>query len=162
MIDIAVLRANPEAVKENMIKKFQHHKLHIVDEVLDVDKECREFVTKGSELRGRKNELSKQIGIFFKNKEIDIIIGTHALFSSDVIYNNLGIPNNKILVGIPFYTTVQTECEGVGTKTGNGKSIWYDKLFTTYALSDTMKEYFDEGNKLQTEIMEQLKKVKYE
>lgn len=63
---------------------------------------------------------------------------------SIVIYNNLGIPNNKILVGIPFYTTVQTECEGVGTKTGNGKSIWYDKLFTTYALSDTMKEYFDE------------------
>ena len=38
MIDIAVLRANPEAVKENMIKKFQHHKLHIVDEVLGVDK----------------------------------------------------------------------------------------------------------------------------
>lgn len=60
------------------------------------------------------------------------------------IYNNLGITNNKILVGIPFYTTVQTECEGVGTKTGNGKSIWYDKLFTTYALSDTMKEYFDD------------------
>lgn len=60
------------------------------------------------------------------------------------IYNNLGIPNNKILVGIPFYTTVQTECEGVGTKTGNGKSIWYDKLFTTYALSDTMNEYFDD------------------
>ena len=71
MIDIAILRANPEAVKENMIKKFQHAKLPLVDEVLVVDKECREFVTKGSELRGRKNELSKQIGIFFKNKEID-------------------------------------------------------------------------------------------
>ena len=71
MIDIAILRANPEAVKENMEKKYQHHKLHIVDEVLAVDKECREFVTKGSELRGRKNDLSKQIGIFFKNKEID-------------------------------------------------------------------------------------------
>ena len=71
MIDIAILRANPEAVKENMEKKYQHHKLHIVDEVLAVDKECREFVTKGSELRGRKNDLSKQIGVFFKNKEID-------------------------------------------------------------------------------------------
>ena len=71
MIDIAILRANPEAVKENMEKKYQHHKLHIVDEVLAVDKECREFVTKGSELRGRKNDLSKQIGIYFKNKEID-------------------------------------------------------------------------------------------
>ena len=71
MIDIAILRANPEAVKENMMKKFQHAKLPLVDEILVVDKECREFVTKGSELRGRKNELSKQIGIFFKNKEID-------------------------------------------------------------------------------------------
>ena len=71
MIDIAILRANPEAVKENMIKKFQHSKLHLVDEILLVDKECREFVTKGSELRGRKNDLSKQIGIFFKNKEIE-------------------------------------------------------------------------------------------
>lgn len=71
MIDIAILRANPDAVKENMKKKFQHSKLHIVDEVLNVDKECREFVTRGSELRGRKNELSKQIGIFFKNKEIE-------------------------------------------------------------------------------------------
>ena len=73
MIDIAILRANPEAVKENMIKKFQHSKLPLVDEILLVDKQCREFVTKGSELRGRKNELSKQIGFFFKNKEIDKI-----------------------------------------------------------------------------------------
>ena len=71
MIDIALLRENPDAVKENMKKKFQHHKLHIVDEVLDVDKKCREYVTKGSELRGKKNELSKQIGICFKNKQID-------------------------------------------------------------------------------------------
>ena len=71
MIDIALLRENPEAVKENMIKKFQQHKLHIVDEVLDVDKKCREYVTKGSTLRGQKNDLSKQIGICYKNKEID-------------------------------------------------------------------------------------------
>ena len=71
MIDIAILRANPELVKENMMKKFQHGKLHLVDEILSVDKECRESTTLGSELRGRKNELSKQIGIYYKNKEID-------------------------------------------------------------------------------------------
>ena len=65
MIDIAVLRQNPEAVKENMRKKFQDHKLHLVDEVLDVDKECRQYVTKGSDLRGKKNELSKEIGKLF-------------------------------------------------------------------------------------------------
>jgi len=71
MIDIAILRANPELVKENMKKKFQDAKLPLVDEILSVDKECRELVTKGSELRGKKNELSRQIGICFKNKEIE-------------------------------------------------------------------------------------------
>lgn len=60
------------------------------------------------------------------------------------IYNDLGVENNQILVGIPFYTTVQTESGGPGSKTGNGKSIWYNQLFTTYKLSDTMKEYYDE------------------
>ncbi len=60
------------------------------------------------------------------------------------IFNDLTIPNSKILVGIPFYTTVQSESGGPGSKVGSGKSVWYDQLFTTYALSDTMKEYFDE------------------
>lgn len=60
------------------------------------------------------------------------------------IFNDLTIPNSKILVGIPFYTTVQTGSGGPGSKVGTGKSIWYDKLFTTYAISDTMKEYFDD------------------
>ena len=78
MIDIARLRENPEAVKENMIKKFQQHKLHIVDEVLVVDKECREATTRGSELRGRKNDLSKEIGLLYKNKEIDKANATKA------------------------------------------------------------------------------------
>lgn len=60
------------------------------------------------------------------------------------IFNDLGVLNSQILVGIPFYVTVQSNCDGVGSKTGSGKSIWYDKMFTTYAISDTMKEYFDE------------------
>lgn len=59
------------------------------------------------------------------------------------IYNDLTVENSKILVGIPFYVTVQTGCDGPGTKTGSGKSIWYNQMFTTYKLSDTMKEYFD-------------------
>lgn len=60
------------------------------------------------------------------------------------LYNSYGIENAKILVGIPFYLTVQTGSGGPGSKTGTGKSIWYNQLDTTYALSDTMKEYFDE------------------
>ena len=60
------------------------------------------------------------------------------------IFNDYGIKNSQILVGIPFYLTVQTNSGGPGSKTGSGKSIWYNQLDTTYALSDTMKEYFDE------------------
>lgn len=60
------------------------------------------------------------------------------------IFNDYGIENSKILVGIPFYLTVQTSCGGPGSLTGTGKSIWYNQLETTYAVSDTMKEYFDE------------------
>ena len=60
------------------------------------------------------------------------------------IYNDLGVKNNQILVGVPFYTTVQTESGGPGSKTGSGKSVWYEHLYSTYKLSDTMKEYYDE------------------
>ena len=54
MIDIAILRNNPELVKENMKKKFQHNKLHLVDEAYDMDIKCRQFITKASDLRGKR------------------------------------------------------------------------------------------------------------
>lgn len=62
MIDIAILRANPDAVKENMRKKFQDAKLHLVDEAYDLDKEYRAALTRASELRAQRNKLSKEIG----------------------------------------------------------------------------------------------------
>ena len=43
MIDIKILRENPEMVKDNIRKKFQDHKLILVDEVLELDKESREL-----------------------------------------------------------------------------------------------------------------------
>ena len=66
MIDIAILRANPEAVRENMRKKFQEGKLHLVDEALQLDKEYREALTRASELRSLRNKLSKEIGQFMR------------------------------------------------------------------------------------------------
>ena len=66
MIDIAILRANPEAVRENMRKKFQEGKLHLVDEALKLDKEYREALTRASELRSLRNKLSKEIGQFMR------------------------------------------------------------------------------------------------
>ena len=62
MIDIKFLRENPEIVKENIRKKFQDHKLVLVDEVIELDKESRELTVMCDELRSGRNSKSKQIG----------------------------------------------------------------------------------------------------
>ena len=62
MIDIKFLRENPEMVKENIRKKFQDHKLILVDEVLELDKESRELTLLCDELRMKRNTISKEIG----------------------------------------------------------------------------------------------------
>ena len=62
MIDIKFLRENPDIVKENIKKKFQDHKLVLVDEVIELDKKNREVKLKGDELRSIRNSLSTQIG----------------------------------------------------------------------------------------------------
>lgn len=62
MLDIRFVRENPEAVKENIRKKFQEEKLVLVDEVLALDKEFRTLKTEGDSLRGDRNRLSKTIG----------------------------------------------------------------------------------------------------
>ncbi|MBO4242479.1 MAG: serine--tRNA ligase [Clostridiales bacterium] len=62
MIDIKVLRADPDAVKENIRKKFQDDKLPLVDEVVALDKEYRESKTRAEYLRSQRNKISKQIG----------------------------------------------------------------------------------------------------
>ncbi len=64
MIDIKLIRTNPELVKENIKKKFQDEKLVLVDEVVAFDKEFREAKTRGDYLRGQRNAVSKQIGGF--------------------------------------------------------------------------------------------------
>lgn len=62
MLDIKFLRTNPELVKENIRKKFQDTKLSLVDEVIDLDKECRNAKLKGDQLRAERKAKSKQIG----------------------------------------------------------------------------------------------------
>ena len=66
MIDIARLRENPEAVRENIKKKFQDHKLPLADEALELDKQYRAAITRASELRSMRNKLSKEIGQFMR------------------------------------------------------------------------------------------------
>ena len=62
MIDIKFLRENPEAVRENMKKKFQDAKLTLVDEVIALDRESREVQQEADDLRSKRNKISKEIG----------------------------------------------------------------------------------------------------
>lgn len=66
MIDIKFLRENPDVVKENIKKKFQDHKLTLVDEVIELDSKNRETKLKGDELRSKRNSLSSEIGNLMK------------------------------------------------------------------------------------------------
>lgn len=63
MIDINLVRNNPELVRENIKKKFQDNKLSLVDEVVELDRDFRACKTKGDELRARRNAMSKEIGV---------------------------------------------------------------------------------------------------
>lgn len=71
MIDINLIRENPELVKENIKKKFQDEKLVLVDEVLSMDAEYRAAKTRGDTLRGERNKISKQIGLYMRDKNIE-------------------------------------------------------------------------------------------
>ena len=62
MIDIKFLRENPDVVRENIKKKFQDHKLPLVDEVIELDKQRRENQTEADAIRAEKNKISKEIG----------------------------------------------------------------------------------------------------
>ena len=67
MIDIKFLRENPEVVKENIRKKFQDQKLHLVDEIVDLDAKNRNAKLVGDDLRMKRNSLSSEIGNLMKN-----------------------------------------------------------------------------------------------
>ena len=71
MLDIKFIRENPEAVKENIKKKFQDQKLPLVDQVIALDEENRAAMTEANELRASRNSLSKQIGMLMGQAKKD-------------------------------------------------------------------------------------------
>ena len=71
MIDINIIRTNKELVKDNIKKKFQDHKLPLVDEVYEKDIEYRKIKTEADELRNKVNILSKEIGLLMRDKKIE-------------------------------------------------------------------------------------------
>ena len=71
MLDIRFIRENPDAVKENIKKKFQDAKLPLVDEVIALDAQNRAAITEASELRSKRKSLSKQIGVLMGQSKKD-------------------------------------------------------------------------------------------
>lgn len=69
MLDITLFRENPSIIKENLRKKFQDHKIQMVDEIVELDTEYRATKTRADELRGQRNALSKQIGQLMGQKK---------------------------------------------------------------------------------------------
>ncbi len=72
MIDIKLIRENPELVKENIKKKFQDAKLPLVDEVRSLDEEVRAVKQKGDAMRNERNVKSKQIGALMREGKRDV------------------------------------------------------------------------------------------
>ena len=71
MLDIKFVRENPEAVRENIRKKFQDAKLPLVDEAIDYDARLRAAITEANELRASRNALSKKVGMLMGQAKKD-------------------------------------------------------------------------------------------
>ena len=84
MIDINIIRNNPDLVRENIKKKFQDHKLGYVDEVLVLDEKIRSLKKEGDGLRAARNSLSSKIGQLMREKKI----GEANEIKAQVVKNN--------------------------------------------------------------------------
>ena len=78
MLDINFVRENPDAVKENLKKKFQDQKIPMVDQILELDKKFRAAKVQADELRSQQNKLSKQIGALVAQGKTDEIAAVKA------------------------------------------------------------------------------------
>ena len=97
MIDINLIRENKELVKENIKKKFQDHKLVLVDEVEELDKLFREAKQKGDTLRALKNSKSAEIGALMregKRDEAEAVKLEIAKYGEEI--ENLGATEEKL------------------------------------------------------------------
>lgn len=110
MIDIKLIRNNPDFIKENIKKKFQEHKIELVDKLLELDSQNRQLKNSVDELRSKRNTLSDQIGELFKsgkkeegnkireevtqiNQEIEQYESDQSYIDSEVKQIMLTIPN---------------------------------------------------------------------
>ena len=109
MIDLKFLRENPDVVKENIKKKFQDHKLPMVDEVITLDEQARKAKQEADELRASRNKLSKEIGALMsqgKKEEAEAVkaqVAANAarLTELEVQEKELNEKVNQIMMVIP-------------------------------------------------------------
>ena len=123
MIDIRLIRENPDLVKENIKKKFQDEKLALVDEVRDLDDQVRKAKQEGDALRSKRNSISKEIGGFMgrikkaesagdtaeaeklkaevEAKKAEVEAGSRRLEELEKIEEELGEKITKIMMVIP-------------------------------------------------------------
>lgn len=109
MLDIKFIIKNPDVVKENIKKKFQDHKLPLVDEVINLDIANKKTKQLGDELRTNRNTLSSQIGLLMRegkqdeaNKiKDDVIKINDALVENENLETKLSEDIRQILLKIP-------------------------------------------------------------
>ena len=109
MIDIKFLRENPEAVKENIKKKFQDSKLPLVDEVITLDGESRKAKQEADDLRANRNKLSKEIGALMgqgkkeeaEARKAEVAAGARRLIELEEKEKDLEEKVTKIMMVLP-------------------------------------------------------------
>lgn len=109
MIDIKFLRENPEAVKENIKKKFQDSKLPLVDEVIEADAQYRKIIQRAESLRADRNRISKEIGGYMakgmkeeaENAKAQVKAFSDELSALEKQEEELSEKVNKIMMTIP-------------------------------------------------------------
>ena len=109
MIDMKFLRENPEAVKENIRKKFQDEKLKLVDEVILLDSESRKTQQEADDLRAKRNKISKEIGGLMaqgkreeaENKKAEVAAGAKRLVELEEKEKELNEKITQIMMVIP-------------------------------------------------------------
>lgn len=109
MLDMKFVRENPDAVKENIKKKFQDEKLPLVDEVIALDEEARTTKQEADTLRADRNKLSKQIGMLMGQGKKDeaeevkkqVTVNSERLASLETKETELEERIHKIMMTIP-------------------------------------------------------------
>ncbi len=136
MIDIELIRQNPDLVKENIKKKFQDKKLPLVDEVIALDKQYRSLKQEADTLRGLRNKLSSQIGLFMKEKNLEeanklkqqVVENNQRVADLQVKEEELSAQIKKIMMTIPNIIADDVPLGENDTKNVQGKTYLEPKV----------------------------------